>query len=155
MGTVEYLIELQHDVAIDGLETLELERMAAHALALEGVARPSELSIVIADDVEVRELNRAYRGVDSATDVLSFSQSEGAKFAVPDGTTPHLGDVIISLDTARRQAAEFGLALQDEVSHLLVHGVLHLLGYDHEEPDDEKTMRAHEDAILGDSAHHH
>jgi probable rRNA maturation factor len=86
---------------------------------------------------------------------LSFSQAEGEAFAVPDGETPHLGDVIISLDTARRQAADVGLALQDEMAHLLVHGILHLLGYDHESPDDEVAMRAHEDAILGAQAHHH
>lgn len=152
---MEYLIELQHDAPIEGLETLALERMAAHALAVEGVAKPSELSIVLADDIEVRELNRVYRGVDAPTDVLSFSQVEGEQFATPEGTAPHLGDIIISLDTARRQASDFGIALQDEVAHLLVHGVLHLLGYDHEDAADATVMRAHEDAILGEHAHHH
>ena len=76
------------------------------------------------------------------------------EFALPDGETPHLGDVVISVDTARRQAAEFGVPLQDELSHLVVHGILHLLGYDHEDTDDEAVMRAHEDAVLG-GAHHH
>lgn len=152
---MEYLIELQHEVEIAGLDVHALERMAAHALAVEEVARPAELSIVITGDAAIREMNRTYRHTDAATDVLSFSQAEGEAFAVPDGETPHLGDVIISLETARRQAEEHGLALQDEVAHLLVHGILHLLGYGHEDADDEVVMRAHEDAILGAHAHHH
>ena len=149
------MIELQSEVEIAGLDAHALERLAAHALAVEQVARPAELSVVITGDAAIRELNRAYRDTDAATDVLSFSQAEGEAFALPDGETPHLGDVIISLETARRQADEHGLALQDEVAHLLVHGILHLLGYDHEAPDEEAVMRAHEDAILGAHAHHH
>jgi probable rRNA maturation factor len=142
-------------VEIAGVDAHALERMAAHALAVEDVERPAELSVVFTGDAAIRELNRTYRDTDAATDVLSFSQAEGEAFAVPDGETPHLGDVIISLETARRQADEHGLALQDEVAHLLVHGILHLLGYDHEAPDDEIVMRAHEHAILGAQAHHH
>ncbi len=151
---MNYVVELRTDVETDGVDTSALEQLVARALEAESVPRPSELSIVLADDAAVRELNRAYRGVDAATDVLSFAQSEGGEFARPEGEAPHLGDVIISLDTARRQAAEYGLALQDEVSHLLVHGVLHLLGFDHEQPEDAQIMRAHEDSILGE-AHHH
>src|SRR5574338_1599751 len=94
-----------------------------------------------ADDAVVRELNRTYRGADATTDVLSFAQGEGERFARPEGEARHLGDVVISLDTARRQAAEYGQDAQDEVAHLLVHGVLHLLGYDHEREDDERGMR--------------
>ena len=145
---MEYLIELQHEVEIAGLDAHALERIAAHALAVEDVARPAELSIVITGDMAVRELNRTYRDTDAATDVLSFSQAEGEAFAVPDGETPHLGDVIISLETAQRQADEHGLALQDEVAHLLVHGILHLLGYDHEEPDEKAEMFGLQAAIV-------
>ncbi len=151
---MEYGVEVQTDVETDGVDTSALEQLAALALETEAVPRPSVLSIVLTDDAAVRELNRSYRGVDAPTDVLSFAQFEGGEFALPEGDAPHLGDVVISLDTARRQAAEYGLALQDEVSHLLVHGVLHLLGYDHEQTEDAQIMRAHEDAILGE-AHHH
>ena len=151
---MEYAIELQADVETDGVDLPTLEQLAARALDAEAAPRPCELSIVLTGDAAVRELNRAYRGVDDPTDVLSFAQSEGGEFARPEGEAPHLGDVIISIDTARRQAAEYGLALQDEVSHLLVHGVLHLLGYNHEHPADSQVMRQHEDAILGE-AHHH
>ncbi|MHB8682857.1 MAG: rRNA maturation RNase YbeY [Dehalococcoidia bacterium] len=149
-----YIIELQAEADASGVDEIALERLAAHALEAEGVARPAELSILLADDGVVRELNRAYRGTDAATDVLSFAQRAGEEFARPDGAAPHLGDVVISLDTARRQAVEYRQALHDEVAHLLVHGILHLLGYEHERVEDERAMRAREDAILG-GAHHH
>jgi probable rRNA maturation factor len=152
---MEFLIELQHEVDIAGIDTLALEHLASHALAVEHTGRPAELSVLLTDDPAVRTLNRDFRGVDAPTDVLSFSQSEGDAFALPDGETPHLGDVIVSVDTARRQADEFGVALQDELAHLVVHGILHLRGYDHNDPDEEAIMRAHEDAILGVHAHHH
>jgi probable rRNA maturation factor len=149
-----YLIELQHETDITGVDTHALEQLAARALDIESVPQPSELSIMLADDPTVHELNRTYRNTDSPTDVLSFAQGEGEAFAQPAGTTPHLGDVIISLDTARRQAAEHGLELQDEVAHLLVHGILHLLGYDHEDAEDAAVMRLQEERMLG-ATHHH
>ena len=149
-----YIIELQCEADATGIDAGALERLAAHALDGEGVSKPAELSILLADDGVVRELNRTYRGTDAPTDVLSFAQGDGEAFAVPEGAAPHLGDVVISVETARRQAAEYRQSLQDEVGHLLVHGILHLLGFDHEQPDDELIMRGHEDAILG-PAHHH
>lgn len=151
---MQYLIELEHEADIAGIDEHALERLAAHALGVEGVAKPSELSVLLADDPTVHELNKAYRGTDGPTDVLSFSQSEGEPFAQPEEAVPHLGDVIISIDTARRQALEYAVSLHDEVAHLLVHGVLHLLGYNHEETSEAEVMRRHEDAILG-GAHHH
>ena len=154
VALMQYLIELEHETDITGLDELALERLAAHALDVEHVAKPAELSVLLADDPTVHELNKTYRDTDEATDVLSFSQSEGEPFAQPAGAAPHLGDIVISIDTARRQATEYVISLQDEVSHLLVHGVLHLLGYDHEDSTDAEVMRRHEDAILG-GAHHH
>ncbi|MEX2226731.1 MAG: rRNA maturation RNase YbeY [Dehalococcoidia bacterium] len=149
-----YVIEFQSDAREAGVDAHELERLAHRVLEAEDVVKPSELSIVLAGDAMVQALNREYLGIDAPTDVLSFSQTEGDGFARPAEASPHLGDVIISIDTARRQAEEYGLSLQDEVSHLLVHGILHLLGYDHEIADDERNMRVREDAILGE-AHHH
>ena len=151
---MQYMIELEHETDIAGLDERALERLASHALAIEGVAKPSELSVLLADDPTVHQLNKTYRATDEATDVLSFSQSEGEPFAQPEGTAPHLGDVIISIDTARRQATEYALSLQEEVAHLLVHGVLHLLGYDHEDASEAEVMRRHEDAILGGAQRH-
>jgi probable rRNA maturation factor len=148
-----YTIELQAEDERD-VDLASLLALAMRALEAEAVDSPAELSIVLTDDATVHELNRTYRATDAPTDVLSFAQSEGDAFAHPEGALPHLGDVIISLDTARRQAQEFSLSLQDEVAHLLVHGILHLLGYDHEDPGEAEIMRAREDAILG-MAHHH
>ncbi|MGH7789062.1 MAG: rRNA maturation RNase YbeY [Candidatus Binatia bacterium] len=88
----------------------------------------SELSIALVSDAEIRHLNATYRHKDQPTDVLAFAMREGA-----DGLHPEvLGDVVISLDTAARQAAARGVPVADEVRLLLTHGLLHLLGYDHE-----------------------
>ena len=102
-----------------------------------------ELSIVLTDDTMIQQLNQEYRGIDSSTDVLSFGQQELA------GPGPRvLGDLIISLQTAQRQADERGHALATEVRILLVHGLLHLLGYDHETPQERAEMAAAETALL-------
>jgi probable rRNA maturation factor len=113
-----------------------------------------ELSVRLTDDATVRELNRRYRRRNQPTDVLSFAQAEGAEFATAPGVPRHLGDVVISVETARRQAREARVTLRDEVAHLLVHGILHLLGYDHVRARERDVMRAREEAILG-RAHHH
>lgn len=149
-----YVVEIQADVDLTGIDTAALSLLAERALNEESVDGPAELSIMLSDDAAVHELNRRYRNTDAPTDVLSFAQSEGDVFAQPEAGARMLGDIIVSVDTARRQAAEYAVTLQDEVAHLLVHGILHLLGYDHEEADDAQIMRAHEDAILGE-AHHH
>ena len=100
----------------------------------------AELSILVTDDEEVRSLNRQYRGKDTPTDVLSFSQIEGE-----GGDADHnlLGDVVISWDRAVGQGEELGHGTRKELRRLLVHGVLHLFGYDHEESE-EKADRMKE-----------
>ncbi len=123
-----------------------LESLAGGVLAAEG-APDAEVSVVVTDDATIRELNRRYAGEDSVTDVLSFSLQEGEEFAWPAGVQ-QLGEVIISLPTAQRQAQEGGLPLEQEVAHLLVHGLLHLLGHDHAEPEEERRMRQREDVLL-------
>ncbi len=105
----------------------------------------AELSLFLTDDETVHELNRTYRGVDKTTDVLSFSQREGEN---PDLWDNLLGDVIISVDQAQRQAVEYGHSMDREVGFLTVHGVLHLLGWDHEEPEDERRMMGKTEDIL-------
>jgi len=126
-----------------------LHSLATRVLVEESVPE-SELGIVVTDDEQVRKLNNRYGGEDKATDVLSFSLREGEEFVSPDATE-RLGEVIISLEMAERQAAEAAHPVADEMAHLLVHGILHLLGYDHAEPEDERVMRAREDALLGTS----
>lgn len=104
-----------------------------------------ELSILLTNDAHIRELNRSYRDKDAATDVLSFGQMEGEPFAM---VVPVLGDLVISLETAQRQADAMGHPLAAELRVLLVHGLLHLLGHDHQEPQERSVMAAAEDALL-------
>lgn len=105
-----------------------------------------ELSLCLTGDAEIQALNRLWRGKDRATDVLSFSQLEGE--ALPTGVVC-LGDVVISYDTAARQAAARQLSLMVEVERLLVHGILHLLGHDHEQGGaPARRMQAEEGRLL-------
>jgi len=105
----------------------------------------AELSILLCDDATIRELNRRYRNKDEATDVLSFPMQEGQGAAVHPGL---LGDVVISLPTATRQAAENDRPIIEEVTLLLAHGLLHLLGYDHAIPREERVMKARTEDLL-------
>ena len=107
----------------------------------------AELSVVMTDDATIHDLNRTWRHKDKPTDVLSFSQYEGEG---PAGAVPVLGDVIISTDTAQRQAEQIGHSLDDELQRLLVHGVLHLLGHDHVNGGlQARRMKAEEARLLG------
>jgi probable rRNA maturation factor len=117
-----------------------------------GVSSPVELGLVIAGDETVHELNRSYRNVDRTTDVIAFALSErGARaehFITPPDDVIHLGEVIISYPQARRQAEEQRHPLERELALLVAHGVLHLLGYDHELPEQAEKMRAMESRVL-------
>lgn len=110
------------------------EKMLA-ALDLE----PAELSILLCDDSTIHALNRDFRHKDKPTDVLAFAMREGEGGDLAGGI---LGDVVISLDTARRQAAERGHAIASEITFLLAHGLLHLIGYDHRNDAEERVMNA-------------
>ena len=94
-----------------------------------------------------------YRGIDDATDVLSFDLATPAGFPARAGAAAQLGEVVISYPTARRQAREAGQDVDGELAHLVVHGLLHLLGYDHERPREAREMQAREEAILGRPLH--
>lgn len=97
-----------------------------------------ELSVLLTTDLEIADLNQRYRKKQSATDVLSFSQNEGGAGA---NTAKHLGDLVISLETCARQAKEFKVSFMEELHRLLVHGLLHLLGYDHENVSQAEAKR--------------
>lgn len=113
--------------------------MAETALRGLGYER-SELSVVLTGDAEIRVLNREYRGKDKPTDVLSF----------PMGDEYLLGDIVISVERARSQAAEFGVTYDEELARLLVHGLLHLLGYDHVKGGRQAgRMREKEEEMMG------
>jgi probable rRNA maturation factor len=116
-----------------------LRRLVRRAMQAAGLSG-AEVCLSLTDDAELRELNRTYAGEDHATDVLSFAQMEGAE---PAPTGP-LGDIVISAETAVRQAAAAGHSLLDELLHLSVHGLCHLLGYDHATPEEERIMFGYE-----------
>ena len=141
----------QRAVAVNGAW---LGGTAEAVLAAAGV-QSAELSLVLVSDRRMRSLNRRYRKKDRTTDVLAFPMHERKRGQIyfprrKTNLSPFLlGDVVISLPTAKRQAAELGHSLRDEVSRLLVHGVLHLLGYDHERSErDALLMARREKAVL-------
>ena len=105
-----------------------------------------ELSIVLLDDPQIAELNLRYRQINGPTDVLAFSMQEGESAGFD---SKMLGDIVISLDTSERQAQEAGHALEREVYILLIHGLLHLLGYDHMQESQASQMRQMEERLLG------
>ena len=130
-----------------------LSDLSEKALESEGVDRPAELELVITDDREIQNLNRKFAGEDQPTDVLSFpmvhlTELEQAGFVAPPDKVRHLGEVVISFETARRQAGEHSREVEDELAHLLFHGILHVLGYDHVDEEDEKVMKGKEEALL-------
>lgn len=131
-----------------------IRRAVAAALAAEGRATGHEVDVRLTDDAGIHALNRALRGIDAPTDVLSFPlegpAGSGAHvaFVRPPGARVHLGDIVLSWPRAVAQAAEYGHSVEREAAYLAVHGLLHLLGYDHERPADAAVMRAREEAIL-------
>jgi len=112
----------------------------------ESENRDGEISILFLDDNGILKLNRKYRGIERPTDVLSFALNQGD---FPDPQPEMWGDIVISVETAARQAVEAGDSFEDEITRLLVHGALHLLGYDHERSKkDAARMRRMERKII-------
>ncbi len=108
-----------------------------------------EISVSIVDKNDIKDLNREYRGIDKATDVLSFPQYGSINEIKEIGSEiVPLGDVVICIDKAKEQAEEFRHSLERELIYLFVHSVLHLLGYDHLEEEDKREMRNREDKIM-------
>lgn len=136
-----YITEELKKLLIDVVES------AAKSEGFEDV----EVSISIVDDEEIRKLNKEYRGIDRATDVLSFPMMdfEGDDAIIQEATDiVMLGDIVISAERAKAQAADYGHSFEREMAFLTVHGMFHLMGYDHEKPEDASIMRAKEEKIL-------
>lgn len=136
-------------------------RARVAAAAAVGRARPAavgaglpdaELAIVLTDDAAVRGLNAEWRGKDKPTNVLSFPAATPEEIAAAGAGGPPLllGDVVLALETCRREAEEQGKPLADHIAHLVVHGVLHLLGHDHEDAAEADRMERLEASILGE-----
>ena len=136
------LVRTDHrDGAAASRALFTLARRFLAALGLEG----AELSVVVTTDRRIRALNRVFRDKDQATDVLSFPLAE----AVHRGFAGPLGDVVISLDTARRRAKAEGSPLRAELALYLSHGVMHLVGHDHHRPEQARRMARAERRLLG------
>jgi probable rRNA maturation factor len=129
------------------LETEAFERLAAFVLDREDAPSSVELSIAIVDIEEMAQLNLDYRGKEGPTDVLSFECDDPCAVVGPDEPVT-LGDVVIAPAIAEAQAAEYGHTVEEELNLLLVHGILHLLGYDHEQDADASAMQARERVLL-------
>jgi probable rRNA maturation factor len=121
-----------------------LMNAAQLTLDVENAPAGSDISVVIGDNVLLKRLNLRYRKIDAATDVLSFPSSDPD----PDTKSIYLGDIIISLPQAQEQASGGGHTLLDELQLLVVHGTLHLLGYDHLEQEEKRKMQAAQNIIL-------
>ena len=131
------------------------QTIIARVLAAQATGPDVELGLVITTPDRIRELNRCYRRIDYPTDVLAFamatgeeSEAESTQFVTPPDDVQHLGEVIISYPQAALQAEEQRHTIKKEIAILIIHGVLHLLGYDHEEPEQERQMSAREAEIL-------
>ncbi len=133
---------------LDAQHAAVLERAAAATLAAEGAAQGAALAVLLVDDAEMQALNRQYRDADAPTDVLAFAAQEGEPLILAPDAPHELGDVLISLDTARRQAEALGHPLEAELALLTIHGCLHLLGHDHDLPEAQERMWSRQGAIL-------
>ena len=146
-------IEISVNERFRGLvEKAWARKIARRVLKAEGVAPPCEMSLVFTDSETVQRLNRDYRGVDRATDVLAFymlpqKEADSSFVPPPDGVL-HLGEVIVSYPKAVQQAKEQGHSVEPELALLIIHGTLHLLGYDHEQTEEERRMRQREKELL-------
>ena len=138
-------ITLEGAAEADGALGKRLLREARALLSEVGLVR-REVSLVLTDDVHIRELNRTWRGEDKATDVLSFPMDEPDVIKRPKSGP--LGDIVLSLETTATEAAAIGWARDDFATFLLVHGFCHLLGHDHGEPAEAAAMKADEDRFF-------
>lgn len=149
---MQILIDISHGE--ERLAGLPLEELALFVLEREEAPATSEVSLSFIDDARMAQLNEEFRGKTGPTDVLSF-ECDGLDDGfdlIPDGADDvpfELGDVIIAPDVAQRQSISFGHSFEAEVSLLLVHGLLHLMGYDHIDDDEAEQMEARERELLG------
>jgi len=134
--------DLQDKVKLDKARIIKCATFVLNKMG-EG---PSELSLVFVTDLYIRKLNRRYRNVDSKTDVLAFPMRERSGFLSKE--SPILGDVVVSTETAKREAGKRKVPLQKEMNLYIVHGILHLLGYDDQTPSGRKKMKAKEKEFL-------
>ncbi|WIW69791.1 rRNA maturation RNase YbeY [Anaerosinus gibii] len=139
--------EVQVTAAMEEIVKKVLNKVAE----LYGLEEDAEVGVTLTDNEYIKELNTKYRNKECSTDVLSFALNEGEEPEIVDGPSVNLiGDIIISVETAQMQAEEYGHSLERELAFLTVHGMMHLLGYDHIEEEDRIEMRKEEEYVLGE-----
>lgn len=144
---------ISNDAELDMLlPTEEIEDAVACTMAHEGITRPVEVSVSFADDEEMRGLNRAWRDIDAPTDVLSFECDSPFDGDIPEDEPVELGDVILAPGVIAAQAPQFDATPAEECRLMLVHGLLHLLGYDHLDDEEAAAMEEREAEILRELA---
>lgn len=144
---------ISNDAELDTLlDSSEVEHICSLVLEREGVERGVEISLSYVDEEEMHALNKEWRGIDRTTDVLSFECDSAFDADIPDDMTLELGDIILAPEVIARQAPGFGNSPADECRLMLVHGMLHLLGYDHIQDDEAEVMEAREDELLRELA---
>lgn len=141
---------LMETAAVKAVELEFMDELSDAGMTAEDV--DAEVSVTVVNGDEIKELNRDYRGKDSVTDVLSFPQfddyDELTYDLIENDYTTLIGDVVLCYDRAVSQAEEYGTGITRELVYLFVHSILHLMGYDHEEEDEKKEMRAREEMIM-------
>ncbi|CAM3116952.1 rRNA maturation RNase YbeY [Filibacter tadaridae] len=149
------MLELYFDNEKESMDEKVLEliqKILRHAASEEGLKGESEVSVTFMTDEEIRIVNAQYRGKDTPTDVISFALEEmtdgEVAIVAEEGIPTVLGDIIISVETAKRQAEEYGHDFNREIGFLALHGFLHLLGYDHMNEEEEKRMFGRQKEIL-------
>ncbi len=148
---LKHHIDIQVEESVGQLDTHPLEKAALTTLRLDQVAEPCEVVIVLSDDETLRDLNQRFRGLNRPTDVLSFADDTRGPFSGGAAGFPrYLGDVVISVERAQAQANAVGATLTQELQLLVVHGMLHLLGYDHAEPDAKAQMWKAQQVVLSE-----
>jgi probable rRNA maturation factor len=151
------LIEnLQNNIEVTDKTEKLIRRAVETALEIEEFDTPSEISIMLVDDLKIREINKEQRNIDKATDVLSFPMVEMFEGQIIsnegdfdlDENLLLLGDIIVSMDKTMEQSMEYGHSFERELAFLATHGVFHLLGYDHEEEEMENKMMEKQEKVL-------
>jgi len=133
--------------SFDDIDLEAVKKIACEIMAQEKLPDNAELSLVFCDDDTIKDLNNNFRGKNEPTDVLSFPMTQN-KFVNFEPETILLGDIVISLDTALKQANELKHSLATEITFLLIHGILHLIGFDHINEDERKVMLKRESDIF-------
>lgn len=139
----------QNKVKLDFSAEKLIEDCAKEALNEEKIEKDAEVSVTFVDNGQIHELNKIHRNIDRETDVLSFPMGDENGFEINrDNNAILLGDIVISLEKAVMQSEEYGHSLKREVAFLITHSLFHLLGYDHETPEEEKEMFEKQEKVL-------